>query len=239
MCHFVLAEDLAVGLIGIGFLAYFRLGKVLVEDIKAINVTRGELRAIDVGEETSSLVCGSNIGRADIGDAVTGLDTAVNPTFDLYLSHQVLNCKVSSASFTCNLFNGEAGCTKSLVECLTNENVSGVRNKVFKDREENRNKSRREERRPVFDWGVDPSEQEVVVTVGETFGSEEELLSCSLVELCASLSAEGHVGDVEVSISCPLLPVRPLVALNAMVRPVPSVLRFDNIEFTIKAESHD
>lgn len=78
-----------------------------------------------------------------------------------------------------------------------------------------------------------------MVTVGETLSLKEEFLSCSLVEHSASFGAERHVGDVEVGILSPLDPVRPLVALDAVIRPVPTILGLDEPKFTVKPEGHD
>jgi hypothetical protein len=77
-----------------------------------------------------------------------------------------------------------------------------------------------------------------VITIGKTVGLPEEFLSSSFVEASASFLAKRHVSDVEIGIASPNLPVRPLVSLNALVRPIPAILRFNNIEFTIESESH-
>jgi len=78
-----------------------------------------------------------------------------------------------------------------------------------------------------------------VITIGETLGFKEEFLSSGLVEASARFWAKGHVNNVEISIASPDFPVGPLVSLNALIRPVPAVLRFNNIEFTIESKSHD
>ena len=46
--HSVLSKDLAVWLVGVCLSACLRLNEVLIEDIKGIDVTRSELRAVDL-----------------------------------------------------------------------------------------------------------------------------------------------------------------------------------------------
>lgn len=96
-----------------------------------------------------------------------------------------------------------------------------------------------QQRRPVVLGSVDPTVQEVVVTIRKTLGFEKEILSFFFIELGSCLSAETVVCDVEVSVICILQPVSPFGSLETVGWPIPGVLRLDDIEFAIKAEGHD
>lgn len=163
----------------------------------------------------------------------------VNPAFLFNDSKKILDSLVSASSLSSNLLEIEALSTKSFVQCLSNEDVGRVGAKVLNDGEQNWNEARWEERRPVVDSGINPSEEEVVITIRETVSFPEELLSSCLIEFCTSLWAKRHVNHVEVGITSPDFPVGPLVSLNSLVGPVPSILGFDDIEFTIESEGHN
>ena len=60
--HSVLAEELAVGLVGVGLLASSWLLEVGIEDLKRIDILGSELDSIDfLREDTGSLVHTSNV----------------------------------------------------------------------------------------------------------------------------------------------------------------------------------
>jgi hypothetical protein len=150
----------------------------------------------------------------------------------------LLKSLVLLGSESCKFLHIEASSSKTLVKSLSIENVDCGGYKVLEDREENGHEAAGEERGPVVKGGIDPSEEEVVVAIGEALSLKEEFLSSCLIEEGACLGAQGHVGDVEVSVLGPLDPVGPLVALNSMVGPVPAILRLDEPQFTIKSEGH-
>ena len=93
-----------------------------------------------------------------------------------------------------------------------------------------------QEWRPVVGSGVDPSEEEVVVAVWETYSLVEEFLCSCLVELMPLGVAEGHPGDVEVGILSLEDPVFPLGALEAVSGPVPGILRLADVKFAVESE---
>jgi len=109
---------------------------------------------------------------------------------------------------------------------------------VLQDREDNGDELHWEEGWPVLFWGIDPSEQEVVITVGETLSLVEEFLSGSFVELGSGGIAQGQVRNVEVGVSGPLDPLTELVSLDSVHWPVPSVLGLYDVEFSVESESH-
>jgi len=71
-----------------------------------------------------------------------------------------------------------------------------------------------------------------------TFTLEEEILSSFLVELGSEFWFQGHPRNVEVSILCILDPISPLVSLDTVNGPIPSILTFNDVEFAIESESH-
>lgn len=77
-----------------------------------------------------------------------------------------------------------------------------------------------------------------MVTIGKTFGVEEEVLGFLLVEVGNRLSTEFVVGDMEVSILSLLDPVSPLGSLETVSGPVPGILRLNNVELTVEAKGH-
>lgn len=90
------------------------------------------------------------------------------------------------------------------------------------------------ERRPVLLSCVDPTEEEVVVTIGNSLGLEEEVLGSFFIELGSSTGAKRHVNNVEVSVLGILDPVSELVPLDGVYRPVPGVLGLYYIQLSFK-----
>ncbi len=128
MDHPVLAQYLAVWLVGICLLANSRLGEVLVKDVKGVHVTRGELGPVDFacGEDTGGLVGSGNVGRANVGDAIAGLHSVVDPAFFFNHSQKIFHGLVSACSLSSNLLDVESLGAKSLVQSLSDEDISGV-----------------------------------------------------------------------------------------------------------------
>ena len=148
----------------------------------------------------------------------------INPSLLFNNSEKVLHGLIPTGSLCSDLLYVEALSTESLVQCLSDEDISGVGAEVVNHGEKNGDEARREERWPVVHCGVDPAKEEVVVTVGKPLSLPEELLSRGLVETGSSFLGKRHVRNMEISVSCPLLPVSPVVALDTLVRPVPSIL---------------
>jgi hypothetical protein len=117
------AEDLAVWLVGVSLCAGSGALKVLVENIKRIDVSGSELRAVHVLEESCSLIEGGNVGRANVGAAVSWCHTVVLPAFNLNHGHQVVDGHVSSSNLSSNLLNVEASGAESMVQGLCEEDV--------------------------------------------------------------------------------------------------------------------
>lgn len=120
-------------MIGVSLCASSGSLEVLVENVKRVDVSRGELRGVNICEETSSLVEGSNISAADVREAISGLDTVVLPTFNFYDSHEVIEGHVSSSSLTSDLLNIETGGSESVVKCLSKEDICSSGIEVFID----------------------------------------------------------------------------------------------------------
>jgi hypothetical protein len=71
----------------------------------------------------------------------------------------------------------------SLVQSLSVESVNWLRHNLFKGAEYDRGKFVSQERWQIIHGSVNPSVQEVVVTVGKAFSLEEPFLSITFVEL--------------------------------------------------------
>ena len=107
--HAVLAEDLAVWLIRVSVLANGRSGVVLIEDVESVDIARSELRSVDLSwEKSGSLIGSGDVGTADVGNSIAGLNARVDPALFLDHGHEILNSQVSAASLTSNLLKVEA-----------------------------------------------------------------------------------------------------------------------------------
>lgn len=78
---------------------------------------------------------------------------------------------------------------------------------IFNNGEENWHESGRENGRQIVAGCVDPSKEEVVVSVREAFSGEVELLCSSFIEFSSRLRAEWHVRHMEIGILSPLGPL--------------------------------
>lgn len=87
--------------------------------------------------------------------------------------------------------------------------------------------------REILRFSVDPTEEEVVVAVGNVFNSFEPFESSGIVEFLADFLSQGQQGNVEASIQGVLLPVTPLVSLDVLLRPVPSILTLHGVFLAI------
>jgi hypothetical protein len=163
----------------------------------------------------------------------------VDPSLLFNNSKKILDGLVSVSSSCSDFRELKTFSAESLVEGLFNEDVSGGGDDGGEEGEHDGDEAGWEERRPVLGGGVDPSHQEVVVTIGESFALEVEFNSSSFVELSSGFSTEGQVSDVEVSILGEFHPLGVLSLLDAVGGPVPSVLTFDDVEFSFNFKSHD
>jgi len=72
-----------------------------------------------------------------------------------------------------------------------------------------------------------------VETVGLSFHGLEPVSSSGGVELLSIFLLQGEPGDMVVSIMSILDPVRELVSLDTLLRPVSSIVGLNDIEFTV------
>jgi len=77
-----------------------------------------------------------------------------------------------------------------------------------------------------------------MVSIGQSFCHEKELLSCFLVELFSDLWLEWNPRNVEACFFSLPDPVGPLGSLQTFSWPIPSILRLNNVELTIETKSH-
>jgi hypothetical protein len=78
-----------------------------------------------------------------------------------------------------------------------------------------------------------------MVSVWETFGLEEEIFSFLLVEFSSHFFVKWHMNDVEVTVFSESQPCFEWSSLNSVGWPVPGILRFNDIKFSIESHSHD
>lgn len=204
--HTEAAKDLAEGLIRVCFNACGRSLEILVENVKRINIARGEFRSVDIFQKTSSLIKRCNIRATNVSSAISGLNAVVLPAFNLNLGHNILEGQVSSRSLTCKLFNIESTCTKSVVKSLSEKDIGCRWIKILENGKNNRKEHWGNDGWQVIFRGIHPSEQEIVISVGKTFSLLKELNCSSLIELFASFRAQGHMNDIEVGITSPFDP---------------------------------
>lgn len=69
-----------------------------------------------------------------------------------------------------------------MVKSLVVEDINNVGKETFEYGEDNWEKSRWDKRWEVIYWGINPTKEEVVITVGKTFSLEEEFLSGGFIE---------------------------------------------------------
>jgi len=77
-----------------------------------------------------------------------------------------------------------------------------------------------------------------VVAVRKTLSLIKEVHSLFVVEIGTDFFTEGQMSNVEACVLSLLDPVSPDGALQVMSGPVPSILRFNNVELAIEAQSH-
>jgi len=77
-----------------------------------------------------------------------------------------------------------------------------------------------------------------VITIWATFSLLEEFNCFLFVELGSDFRLQRQVSDVEVAVLSILEPLRPFSSLDVLFRPIPGILTFDNVEFSIESESH-
>lgn len=220
-CHAVLTEELAELVTRVSHRARFWQFKVLVVELKAVDIARHELGTlhVEVTEETSSFVHRRNVGTAYVGLAIPGLNSSVLPAIHLDHGHDIFDAHVLTSGYLGDLGNVLALSSKSLVQRLSKENVSFDRLNVFKQFERNWNELFWQKRRPVIICCVDPAVQEVMVAVWEALCLEEEVVCCFLVELSALFSGKRQPCDMEIRVFSLFDPVGPLGPLDSSYRP--------------------
>jgi len=240
--HAILAKDLTETLVvGVSKLAVFGHFSGFIKEFHDVNVLGRELSGVhmEFTKQTSRFPEGSDVSTADPWSAITRLFSSVNPSVLLRHGHYILNCHVLGSSEGSLFRDFEASSSKAFVNCLREKDVDGARNNLFQDWEKNRNHLVGYNWRPVVSGCVDPSEQEVVVSIRKSFSFVEEWLGGCLVEFGAHLIAQWHPGHMEVSIFCLLNPFSPLGLLETVGRPVPGILGLNDIKLTIETQSHD
>ena len=218
------AKDLAVWHARISLDTGSWSSEVLVENIKGVNVSGSEFWAINVLQKAGSLVKGGNIRAANVCASVFRGDTLVDPAFNFSHCHELVKSEVSLSTLGSNLFKIQTFSSESLVKGLTNENVRSNIVKIFENRKDDGEEAWWDERGQVVLRGINPTEKEVVITVGEAFSHFEEFNSSCFVELSSCFSAQGHVNNIEVGVAGPLNPLLERSLLDSSLRPVPSTL---------------
>jgi hypothetical protein len=146
--------------------------------------------------------------------------------------------EIRIGSYSSNTFDIMTNSFEPLVQSLVEEDIDVLWHYLLQDIESDWKKSVRNKRRPIAICGINPSEEEVVISVGKVGGWPEELLSSSLVELGSYLWAKGEVNNVLISIFALLNPFRELCSLDSLIWPIPFTLTLNNVKFTIKSQDH-
>jgi hypothetical protein len=213
-------------LVGVGLLASSGLLEVLVEEVKGVDILGSELRAVDLegSEESGGLVESGYVGRAHVGSSVSRLEASVFPALDFYHTHYIVDGHATGGGFNCQLSEVESDSAESLVKSLVEEDINSGAHHGLSQTEDEREDTIGNKRRPVVVGSIDPTEEEVVIPVGESLSGKEEFLSSSLVESSSGLWAQREMHDVLISILAVLDPVGVLGSLDTLVRPVPAAL---------------
>ena len=109
---------------------------------------------------------------------------------------------------------------------MVQEDVDNAGDELLEDGENDWDKIGVQQGRVAFVWSVDPTEEEVVVAVGQTLDGLEEFNCGSFIEDGSVFRCQGKHCDIEPGISCPLNPLREIVSLDTMFGPIPSILQF-------------
>lgn len=123
--------------------------------------------------------------------------------------------------------------TQSLVDGFTDEGLGDSGDELFDEGQHGVNEVDIENSRQVLVFSIDPTEQEIVVTIWHTFNGLEPFDGSGVVELSSDFLSQGQVSNIETSVLGVLLPVLPAVSLDFLLRPVPGILRFNSLDFTV------
>jgi hypothetical protein len=86
--------------------------------------------------------------------------------------------------------------------------------------------------------GIEPSPEEIVIAIRNTFDGSEEFYSSIIVPFGLDFGFQGKPSNMETSISSPFNPLLIGVQLDTSSGPVPTGLGFGNVEFTVNTDSH-
>jgi hypothetical protein len=96
----------------------------------------------------------------------------------------------------------------------------------------------------VKDWGivvlrsVDVAHEEIVVAIGITFHLLEELDCLGHIKLGPGFLRERQDSYIKACILSPFLPGCPIISLNTVFRPIPSVLTLNHAHNSINLQGH-
>ena len=187
--HLVLTHDLTVREFRVGVDALLRTLVFGVEEVQLVDVFRRELCCLNVKivEEASGLVEGCDVGAADIGLTITGLNTGILPSIMLFHGHDVVNAHLLLSCNSSNLRNALSLNTQSLVESLSEQDIGFSWVDMRVDLEANRYELLGKQRRPVVLSCVNPAIDEVVEPIWQSVCLPEEVLCSLLVKLVTDL----------------------------------------------------
>lgn len=234
--HSVGSHNLAEWVLGIQRGAFLGKDGLGVNESGFIDVSGSEFDGVNIIAiiQSTSLPDTSDESTADIAVSVF-----VHPSVLFNLGHKF---RESGTSFSSN--NGKFGDSESLgtqshVHGSTEDGVSFGGHDLLENGEHSREEFRGEDGGEAGVGGIDPSEEEVVETVGHAFHGLEPISSSGGVELLGILLFQGEPGDVVVSIMSVLHPFRELVSLDTLLRPVSSIVGLNDVEFTVDTEGND
>jgi len=236
----ILSNKLAVWEVWISIDTSLWPGEFLVKEVQQVDVSWGELSGVDlhVVEHASSLIHGGGESTAHVGLTITWLEAGVLPAILLWDGHQLGEGHSLLGSSGSNSWNIKSSGSKALVESFSEHDVDLLWNYLAHEFEKNWGKLLWQKWWVVVILGVDPSVQEVVVTVWKAFMGLEPLSGGFNVELGSGSFAKWQPNDIEASILSLLDPGLERSSLDSSSWPIPSVLRLDNVEFVVEPHSH-
>jgi len=125
----------------------------------------------------------------------------------LHHGHDFTDGHALVSSLSSDVSNVQVLGSKSKVQSLREEVGGGLRGNHLNNREHDWHKLVWKEWWQVVTWSVDPSVQEVVVTVWQTGSLVEEVHSFLVVEVSADVLSQWQVRDVETGVLSLLDPV--------------------------------
>ena len=88
-------------------------------------------------------------------------------------------------------------------------------------------------------WSIDPSQKEIMVTIRISFKVIFKVLSSlCYIKLSSWLLSQRKNSNIKSCVQGPFFPSLPIISLNFMLWPIPSILTLNNIQNSINFQQH-